>query len=134
MSVNKKQSPLFKLGNFHFTLNGASLDAFTRDYEFKWSEENRKGNTPTYQAAGKWSEKIELKGVVFTAINGNGLKVVDEIVTLAKKMKPVSLTQSTGTIYGKFVILSINEERSSFFQTGEFLKQTYSLKLGRCDG
>ena len=127
---------LISIGPYAFEINRIAFESMTKNTSYGWQKVQRIGNKPTFQAAEKWSEEIELKGLVFTKqtssfILHDGLVLIDSLNLLAKKMTPQLVITGYGQKLGYFVILSVSEDRNTFLPTGEFLKQSYTVKLAR---
>jgi uncharacterized protein len=127
---------LISIGPYTFEINRTAFENMTKNTSYGWQKVQRIGNNPTFQAAEKWSEEIELKGLVFTKHASklfllDGLLLIDLLNLLAKQMRPQIVITGYGQILGRFVILSVSEDRNTFLPTGEFLKQSYTVKLAR---
>ncbi len=120
---------LISIGEYSFEIDKANFESMTKNLNYQWQPVDRIGNKPAYQAAGKWKEEIELKGLIFTS--KNGLKLIDDFNELAQRMRPQRLITGYGDDFGLFVILSVSEQREVFMPAGEFLKQSYTIKLAR---
>ena len=120
---------LISIGGYNFEIDKANFESMTKSSDYQWQPVERIGNNPAYQAAGKWKEEMELKGLISTS--KNGLKLMEELNDLAKEMTPRLLITGYGDNLGLFIILSVSEERDVFMPTGEFLKQSYTIKLAR---
>jgi phage protein U len=52
---------------------------------------------------------------------------------LAEKGLPQHLIEGGGTIFGRYIIESIEERQAEFLNQGKFQKQTFTLKLRQFD-
>ena len=127
---------LISIGPYTFEINRIAFENMTKNTSYGWQKVQRIGNNPTFQAAEKWSEEIELKGLVFTKQASSfflldGMRLIDSLNSLAKRMTPQLVITGYGQKLGYFIILSVSEDRSTFLPAGEFLKQSYTVKLAR---
>ena len=116
------------LGNFKFkALNFENLE---RNLEYGINSQNRLNNTKAYFAVSKGSEKIKLQGKTLP-LKGDRNTYLESLETMAKEQKSYTLVGANGKYYGKFIILSLSENRECFIDGSGFAKQSFSIDLDR---
>jgi len=118
------------LGVYRFAINSAAFQTLNRQSEYNWSEINRINSSPALQFTGFGVETIDLEGVIYPHFKG-GLRQVTLMRAEAGLGKPFFLISGNGNAFGKWCIVKITENQSSFMKDGAPLKIEFSLTLKR---
>lgn len=114
------------LDDFKFEMNKNQLESIAHNIEFDYAESKRLGNHPKLQAVGKSTEAFTLSGTLLL----QKVTALDKLIDIGEKKKPVVLSFVNASAI-QVVILSMKMDKSLFLQTGEFLKQGFSVELKR---
>lgn len=120
------------LGLFVFGLNTASYNTLQRTLEWRHPSNSRVGRRPARQYIGPGEETITLQGVLLPEITG-GRYTLDVLRFMADTGKAWLLMDGVGSIFGMFVIESIDETRSMLFPDGTARRVEFTVKLARVD-
>lgn len=123
---------LMAFGMFVFGLETAAYQDFQRQTEWRHGSTSRIGTNPARQYLGRGDESITLQGVLLPALAGTVLSL-DTLRTMADTGKAYPLIEGTGRIYGVWVIESMTEGRTIFFNDGAARRIEFSLSLKRID-
>lgn len=121
---------MMMLGQFKFSLSTAAYQAFSRSSNFRWQACERFGQMPAFQYTGLGSDEITLSGDIYPSFAGDG-KQIDWMRYYAGQGKPLMMVDGRGYVWGKWVILSIDEDREIFFSDGVARKQSFNMKISR---
>ena len=124
---------MLSLGDFQFSVDSAAYRELALKAEYPWATVDRMQNTPQYQAVGKETRSISLQGTVYPSYRGTGTEQIETLRNEAAKMQPQSLMAGNGRYLGRWIVKSISETDSLFFQDGVPQKQEFSLELERFD-
>ncbi|EAK8297437.1 phage tail protein [Campylobacter jejuni] len=116
------------LGEFEF--KALNFDNLERSLEYNIRSQNRLNNHNALFASSKESEKIKIQGKTLP-LKGDRNTYLDKLENMAKEQRSFILTGANGKYYGKFVILSLNENRSAFVDGSGFVAQSFSMDLER---
>ena len=114
------------IDKFKFEMNKNQLDAISHVIDFTWAESKRIGNNPKYQAVGKSIENFTFSGTLIM----QKVTAVDELIVIAEKKEPVILTFINASSI-QVIIENISMNKSLFLNSGEFLKQEFTVKIKR---
>lgn len=118
---------IFSLDGFKFTA-GVIPETLKRATDYKISETERVQNHAALFAVSKQKEEITISARTLP-LHGAGNKALEPLYALAEAQKSCTLVDGRGKLYGKYVIVSIEEELELFMPSGEFLSQTFSITL-----
>ena len=118
------------LGVYRFAISSAAFQILRRQSEYRWQEVNRIGTDPALQFTGFGAETIDLDGVIYPHFKG-GLRQVTLMRAEAGLGKPLFLISGNGNAFGKWCIVKISENQSSFMKDGAPLKIEFSISLKR---
>ena len=119
---------MMALGEYRFSVSTAAYNEFRRNTSWRWPSQQRVGRLPAKQYLGPGEDTIELGGTVYPHYNG-GLKQIDSMREEAGKGEPLMLVDGLGKVWGKWCILSIEENRSRHLSNGAPLKQSFRLRI-----
>jgi len=123
---------MMALGMFIFSLPTLAYQELQRQTDWRHPSSSRVGTNPARQFAGRGDDAITLPGVVLPELAGTPISL-DALRYMADTGKAWPLVEGTGRILGIWVIESITETRSLFFQDGAARRIEFSIKLTRID-
>lgn len=123
---------MMALGMFIFSLETLVYQELQRQTEWRHGSTSRIGTNPARQFLGRGDDSITLPGVLLPALAGTPLSV-DTLRYMADTGKAYPLVEGTGRILGIWVIESINETRTLFFQDGAARRIEFTIALKRID-
>lgn len=121
---------MLALGDYRFSLDTAAYQELRRSLEYRWSKQERLGRRPAWQYLGSGEESIELTGVIYPEYRG-GLEQVARLEAEAGRGQPLILNDENGKVWGKWVVLRLEETRSLFGAGGAPRKIEFTLELRR---
>lgn len=123
---------MMALGMFIFSLETLVYQELQRQTEWRHGSTSRVGTNPARQFLGRGDDSITLPGVLLPALAGTPLSL-DTLRYMADTGKAWPLVEGTGRILGIWVIESINETRTLFFQDGAARRIEFTIALKRID-
>lgn len=120
------------LGMFPFMLKTIPYQELQRVRSYRFPSNSRVGKSPSVQFAGLDNDKITLSGVLLPEFTGGRLSML-ALETMADFGKAWPLIERSGYIYGMFVIESITETKTFFFDDGAARKIEFTINLKRTD-
>ncbi|MFB4403670.1 phage tail protein [Pseudomonas inefficax] len=123
---------MLALGMFVFSLPTLAYQQLQRQTDWRHASNSRIGAQPARQFLGRGEDEITLPGVLLPELAGSMMSL-DEIRAMGNTGKAWALVEGTGRVYGLFVIESLSETRSVFFQDGTARRIEFSLTLKRVD-
>jgi phage protein U len=120
------------LGQFAFELRSAPYTSQKQQMGWRHPSNSRVGLRPARQFLGRDEESINLSGVLYPEITG-GMSSLDTLRAMADEGRAWVLINDSGTLFGVFVIESIDTTRTEFFRDGTARKIEFSLELKRAD-
>lgn len=115
-----------------FSLPTLAYQQLQRQTDWRHAANSRIGAQPARQYLGRGEDDITLPGVLLPELAGSMMSL-DEIRAMANTGKAWALVEGTGRVYGLFIIESLSETRSVFFQDGTARRIEFSLTLKRVD-
>ena len=116
------------LGSFRFTVNTAAYQRLQRTDEFRWESQERIGRHPAMQFLGAGHTSFTLEGTVYPHFRG-GFGQIEAVRNLAGRGSPLMLVSGYGKIFGRFVVLSVDELQTHFHPNGAPRKQEFTIEL-----
>ncbi|MDR3299459.1 MAG: phage tail protein [Candidatus Accumulibacter sp.] len=120
------------LGQFVFALDTAPYQSFQHQMGWRHPSNSRVGLRPARQFIGPDDESVTLAGVLYPEISGDP-GWLEVLYAMADTGKAYVLIDGNGTLYGLFVIESLEETGTVFFQDGTPRKTEFTLSLKRID-
>ena len=120
------------LGLFVFQLRTVPYQQLQYQRNWRHVTNNRVNRRPTTQFLGPDSDQLTLSGVLMPEVTGGRLSLL-ALELMAEQGKAWPLIEGGGTIYGMYVIESLNQTKTEFFASGEARKIELSLGLKRVD-
>lgn len=121
------------LGGFAFEAMGFGYDGLGRSVQTPWVEVDVAQRLDALQWTGPKSDEVTIKGVLFPAEFG-GQGSLEGVIAAALSGVPLMLVSGTaaaGMIHGRFVVMSVEEDRSYIGADGRARRNGYSIKLAR---
>ncbi|WP_417693701.1 phage tail protein [Pseudomonas sp.] len=113
---------------YYFNLDTAAFEELRRQTSFRWAGQERLTRSIAQQAVGLGEDKISLKGAIFPGFKG-GLKQLDTLRSIGRRLQPVNLTTGYGEVLGTWCLLNIEEDQSNLLAGGIPRKQSFSLEF-----
>ncbi|WP_221628047.1 phage tail protein [Teredinibacter franksiae] len=127
------------LGPIRFSVDQASYQQLQRTTQYSWATQSPLGHPvlkylglggPTRQYIGPGEDSITLNGTIFPQFNGGPLQLI--IMRLSAGIGiALPLICGNGLIMGRWIIESIGETKSEFFDNGAARKIEFNLTLKR---
>jgi len=121
---------MMTLGNYRFELNTAAYSSSRRSTQYRWSEQQRVQSDTAYQFVGPGSDTLRLQGTIYPHFTG-GLGQVDAMRAEAAKGEALLMVTGRGDVLGHWLINTIDEKSSTFFDDGSPRRIDFSLTLGK---
>jgi len=123
---------MLSLGSFVFGMATAAFQQLQRSRQWKHAPMQRVGARDSTQFLGPGDDLINLDGVLSPAIAGTKQSLRD-LAKLADAGTSYVLVDGTGFCYGSFVIESMQETKTVFFDDGTPRRTEFALGLRRVD-
>ncbi|AQX19640.1 phage tail protein [Bartonella sp. WD16.2] len=123
---------MLALGDFIFSVQTAAYQELEMTYDVPWVEQGRLGSKAAFQLPAIANVEYSLSGVIYPNFKGS-YGQLDRLRSMAH-MGPHLLVSGKGKIFGKFVILSLDEKQSFFRLNGDPRKQEFTLQLREYGG
>ncbi len=124
---------MLSLGDFQFGVDTAAYAELSLKAECPWAKVDRLQNTPQHQAMGLEVRSISLRGTVYPSYREAGLSQIEALREAAAEMKPQPLMSGNGRYLGRWVVKSISQTDSVFFEDGAAQKQEFTMEIERFD-
>ncbi|WP_440055505.1 phage tail protein [Pseudoalteromonas sp. T1lg65] len=143
MSKVNHAKHMMQLGkDYKFSVSTAAFNKLKYDSQYRWSSHDSQTDksSPAMQFIGVGEQTLEIEGTIFPQLVKNGLKQLDSMRAQAEKGVPFTLgyveesgksSPSVGRVMGKWVIKSISETRTLFFNDGIPREIQFVMRLGR---
>lgn len=123
-------SIMMALGFYHFSLETSAYQQLQRSISYRWQAQDRINNDPAMQFIGPGAEQINLEGVIYPHFKG-GLGQIEGMKASADIGTPLLMVDGTGRVWGRWVILQIEETREIFLKNGVPRKISFRLSITR---
>lgn len=123
---------MMALGNFIFSLYTLAYQELQRQTDYRHATSSRAGAAPARQFLGKGDDSITLPGWLAPELAGTPSSL-DVLRYMAGTGGAWPLIEGSGRIYGLWVIESITETKTLFFQDGTPRRIEFSIALKRVD-
>jgi phage protein U len=121
------------LGSFIFTLQTATFQNKKESRTYRWNELAVIGDFPVYQYMGPGEQNISLEGVIYTEHGYDEERGLPAMRKVADSGEPLTLVDGAGNVYGKWVIVKLDESHSAFKADGTPKKISFSLQIKKVD-
>lgn len=123
---------MFSLDQFVFSLKTAPFKELQRQRNWKHRTSSRVNARDASQFTGLGDDTITLNGMVAPESIGS-IASLDQLATMADIGAAYVLVDGIGTVYGAFIIESLNETQSYHTAEGVPRKIEFNLSLKRVD-
>ncbi|HCW46569.1 MAG TPA: oxidoreductase [Erwiniaceae bacterium] len=123
---------MMTLGLFVFTLKTVPYQELQYQRSWRFPTNSRVGLRPSAQFLGPDTDTLTLTGTLLPEITGGRLSLF-ALEQMAELGKAWPLIEGSGRIYGLWVIESITETKTLFFQDGTPRRIEFSIALKRVD-
>ena len=123
---------LMALGMFLFEIGSLPYRELQRRTDWRHPATARVGARDASQFVGPGDESITLSGAVYAEI-ADGRVSIDTLRDMAGEGEAMPLVDGGGTVFGTFVILSIDERHASIMQDGRPRRIDFAIDLIRVD-
>lgn len=120
------------LGLYVFMLRTVPYQELQYQRSWRHTANSRVNRRPSTQFLGPDNDTLTLSGVLLPELTGGRLSLF-VLEQMAEQGKAWPLIEGSGTIYGMFVIESINQTITEFFASGTPRRIEFSLALKRVD-
>jgi len=117
-------------GLFVFMLETLPYQTLQRSMSWRYAKNDLIGRSATYQYIGAGEDKITLSGVLLPEVTGGDISL-ELLRTSAYLGRPYPLIEGTGFIYGMYVMDSMSEGRTLFFEDGKAKRIEFTITLTR---
>lgn len=127
-------SALLALGSHIFQIDRLNYQQFARSTEAKWASIPRFGTYPGRQFVGYGDDTITISGLLFPDEFGDRSDY-EAVRTTQRAANPVMLigwadaSSTVATIYGRVVILFVDDEQSAINRAGLGRKVSYTIEV-----
>lgn len=121
---------MMALGGYRFSLTSAAYQELRRSNAYRWQAQERLQRLPAQQFVGPGSETLDLKGTIYPHYRG-GTKQLDLMRAQAGLGEPLLLVDGLGFIWGRWVILQVDETQTVMLTNGLPRKLEFQLRLTR---
>ncbi|MFG0549698.1 phage tail protein [Pseudomonas sp. yb_9] len=123
---------MLALGMFVFSLHTLAYQEMQRQTDWRHAANNRVGTQPALQFLGRGEDAITLPGLLLPELAGTTVSL-DALRQMADTGKAWPLVEGTGRLLGLWVIESLSDNRTVFFQDGAARRIDFTIKLKRID-
>ena len=123
---------MMSLGLVVFKLNTLPYQTLARQTNYSWGDNPRFGQRPVSQFLGLGKETITLSGQLLPEITG-GVSYLQTLQGMADSGRAWPLIEGSGTIYGMYIIESINNTNTELNSIGQARNISFGLVLRRVD-
>lgn len=120
------------LGMFVFELATLAFDELQRRSDWHHPAAERAGARAASQYTGPGSDRIILPGSVYLEI-ADGRVSLDQLRQTADTGEAQALVDGSGTVWGSFTIISLDERHTAFLPDGTPRRIDFSIELMRVD-
>ncbi len=120
---------MYNLGGYVFASDTAVPRTVSRDTRYNWATQNRLNREPAQQAISYGTDTLKFNGVMYPCDSRSGKEQIEYLRLYADQMIPLVLSDGEGTVYGRWVVKSINESRSHLWQDSDPRKVSFSVDL-----
>ncbi|MBD9483895.1 phage tail protein [Pseudomonas sp. PDM14] len=123
---------MMALGMFVFSLHTLAYQELQRQTDWRHPTSGRVGTNPARQFAGRGEDSITLPGILLPELAGTPLSLA-ALRAMADTGKAYPMVNGSGYVMGTWVIESISETQTIFFQDGTPRRIEFTISLKRVD-
>lgn len=122
-------STMYVLGGYVFSSKTIVPRDVARDTDFPWVQQDRIGRSPAQQDGGGGKDSFKFNGILYPCKNKAGKEQLSEMRLEGAKKRPLVLADGDGWVYGRWVIVKVNEARSHLWQNSDPRKIQFNMDL-----
>lgn len=119
---------MMALGVFRFGLDTQAFQQARRAWSFRHTDHARIGVLSATQYMGEDPHTISLSGVLYPEYKG-GLGQISGMAAVAKTGAPLLMVDGTGLLWGRMVIVGLQQTATHFKPNGSPKKIEFSIEL-----
>lgn len=123
---------MMSLGQFVFSLETLAYQSLQRATDWRHAQNSRVGARAASQFVGPGDDTITLEGVLLPDVAGTRSSL-DTLRSMGDDGAAWPLVDGNGVVYGAFVLLSVHDTGTLFFQDGTPRRTEFSIELRRVD-
>lgn len=123
---------MMALGQFVFGLDTLAFQELERQMQWRHASNSRVGDRPARQFLGPGDDSITLSGVLAPEFKGSS-QHLEQLQGMADDGSAYALVDGAGTVYGAWVIESVQQRSSHFIAEGLPRRIEFSVSLQRVD-
>lgn len=123
---------MMALGLFVFSVSTVAYQQLQRSTSWRHATQSRIGERPASQFLGEGDDTLSLSGTLMPEFTG-GRFYMSFLRRMAGSGQAFPMVEGTGTLYGFWVIESIEETSSMFMRDGKEQQIDFTLKLRQVD-
>jgi phage protein U len=123
-----KISPQFVIGGIQLTVDDYAADTFKISSGHRWPKQERIAHETALQSVGPDVKGLSLSGTAHHQYGGSMFQL-DQLEAKMDEGKPVIVTHGTGKVFGKYCIVSIDNDHGKLMDDGRSLENKWSIKL-----
>lgn len=124
---------LMSLGMFPFSLSTLAHEDLSRRTAWRHATAQRVGARDATQYVGPGEESISFGGTAHADLT-DGRAQLDRLREMANTGQAWPLVDGTGTVFGAFIIQTLDEKHKALFPDGTARAIDFSIELLRVDG
>jgi len=121
---------MMALGPYRFALNTVAYQTLRRKTQYRWAQQARLVQGPAHQYIGMGNDTIDLQGVIYPHYRG-GLSQLNELRQQAQQGEPHVLVDGLGHVWGRWVVLGVDEDHEVMHANGQPQKVSFRLQLAK---
>lgn len=123
---------LMSLDQFVFGISTLAYAELQRQTQWKHRSSSRVGARDARQFGGPGDDTITLTGTLVPELTGK-LVSLDELRAMGNAGEAYAMVDGAGNVYGAFVIESMGETKSLFYEDGTPRRVEFNISLTRVD-
>lgn len=121
---------MMALGPYRFALNTAAYQTLRRKTQYRWAQQARLVQGLAHQYIGMGNDTIDLQGVIYPHYRG-GLSQLHQLRKQAQQGEPQLLVDGLGHVWGRWVVLGVDEDHEIMLANGQPQKVSFRLQLAK---
>lgn len=123
---------LMALGMFVFSVPTLAFDDLSRKTSYRHASTPRIGARDATQYTGVGEETVSIGGSAFAEL-ADGEASIAQLRAMAEPGAAWSLVDGTGTVWGSYVLLTVDEKRRAFWPDGTPRQIDFAIELLRVE-
>lgn len=119
---------LLSIGLFQFMVGTVAHQSIKRISEYRWPNQDRITRAPAHQFVGIGIDRVELEGYLLPHYTGS-LSHIQTLRRIAEAGEPYELVDHYGSVWGRYVVLRVEETRTELDRVGQPRRVDFRLEL-----